>query len=91
MVSIPTLLRMAAVTLGSFAAGALCAAAVTRLAVRTRYFARHDLALDSWHGRPPSQTDREHQEGLNPFILTFLAFWVVFTLVMGALDALVLG
>ncbi|WP_135363155.1 hypothetical protein [Halosimplex halophilum] len=91
MVPLSTVLRTAVVAVASFAVAAGAAVAVTRLAVRTRFFAMHDRLPDSWHGRPLRQADREPRDGLNPFILAFLAFWVAFGLANVALDALLLG
>ncbi|QLH78930.1 hypothetical protein HZS55_17240 [Halosimplex rubrum] len=90
-VPVTTLLRTAAVVAGSFAVAAGCAVAVTRLVVRTRFFAMPETRPDSWHGRPLRQADRERRDGLNPFLLALLTFWVAFGIANLALDALLLG
>jgi len=76
---LPTALRMAVVALGSFVVAAACATLITRIAVRTRLFATPDRSLDTWHGRPLRQSERESREGLNPFLLA------VATVALGAL------
>ncbi|WP_436910755.1 hypothetical protein [Halosimplex marinum] len=91
MVPLLTVLRTAVVAVASFAVAAGAAVAVVRLAVRTRFFAMQDRSPDSWHGRPPRQADREPRDGLSPFILAFLTFWVAFAVANLALDALLLG
>ncbi|QLH83880.1 hypothetical protein [Halosimplex pelagicum] len=91
MVPLSTVLRTAVVAAVSFAVAAGCAVAVTRLAVRTRFFAMDDRLPDTWHGRPLRQADREQRDGLNPFILAFAAFWIAFGVANVALDALLLG
>ncbi|ELZ24407.1 hypothetical protein C475_12482 [Halosimplex carlsbadense 2-9-1] len=81
-----TLLRTAVVTVVSAAFAVGCAVAVVRLAVRTRFFSTDDRLPDTWHGRPIREADHEPQEGLNPFILAFLTFWVAFTVALTVLD-----
>lgn len=90
-IPVASVLRMAVVFALSAAFAAGCALAVTRLAVRTRFFSVHERRPDTWHGRPLHQADREVYDGVSPAPLAFAAFWVAFALAMTALDALLVG
>ncbi|WP_436924284.1 hypothetical protein [Halosimplex amylolyticum] len=90
-VPIASALRMAVVLVLSAAFAAGCALAVTRLAVRTRFFSTQERVPDTWHGRPLHQADREVSDGIDPAPLAFVTFWVSFALAMSALDPLLVG
>ncbi|WP_459194203.1 hypothetical protein [Halosimplex sp. J119] len=86
LVSVPAVLRMAVVTAVSFALAAGSAVAVVRLVVRTRFFSVPERLPNTWHGRPLHRADSEPHDGLNPFLLGFVTFWVVFGVALIALD-----
>ncbi|WP_415382103.1 hypothetical protein [Halosimplex sp. TS25] len=87
VIPVAALLRMAVVLTVSAAFAVGCAVAVTRLAVRTRFFSMHERIPDTWHGRRVNHDDRE-DDGLNPAPLALVAFWVSFAIVMTALEGL---
>ncbi|MFC7141778.1 hypothetical protein ACFQMA_18315 [Halosimplex aquaticum] len=88
--SVASILRMAVVFVVSAAFATGCAVAVTRLAVRTRFFSVHERIPDTWHGRRVNHDDRE-DNGLNPVFLALLAFWISFAVAMNTLDGLLGG
>jgi len=90
-VSVLPVLQKAVVAVRSTVAGAGSAVAVTRLAVRIRFFSLSERFGDTWHGRPVRQGDREFQDGLNPAPIAFVAFWVACTTTMDLLDSIIVG
>jgi hypothetical protein len=84
--SVLAVLRDGVAWLLSFGFAAGCAAAVARLATRTRYFSVPAWEPDTWHGRPRDRSERSDRDGLNPFVLAFATFWIAFTVALIALD-----
>ncbi|QPV62678.1 hypothetical protein I7X12_18425 [Halosimplex litoreum] len=84
--SVLALFRDGVVWLLAFGVAVGCAAAVTRLATRTRYFSIPAWEPDTWHGRPRGGSERADRDGLNPFVLAFVTFWIAFTGAVIALD-----
>jgi hypothetical protein len=80
--SVPAVLRDAVVWLLSFGFAVGCAAAVAHLATRTRYFSIPAWEPDTWHGRQRGRSTRSDRDGLNPFILAFVTFWIAFAIAL---------
>ncbi|WP_123534656.1 hypothetical protein [Halosimplex salinum] len=62
-----------------------------RLAARTRFFEERESAPETWHGRPPSQADRETYGGFNPFFVLVVAFFGSTLVYLAIIEVLFLG